>query len=435
MCIGRIESATHAHATVDVLALIGDGRLDLRAHQGGKLQQCVRIRGALHNDRELVAAQTCHQRLVWQSCLQTTREHAQQMIACGVAQGVVDMFEVIQIDQHQAHRTPACVSRRQRMLEALVEAAPVGQAGQLITLAGKAQALLCTALRGHVTRDAQNAHDLALGVYHGGQNIVPMLGRLAGNHTHAGKARVLAFGGRQQRTLPLGANRVRQQGQPALPKTRIRRHAQSHAARAIHMGQGAIDVENLDAVDADIQHVFLHAQAAVQILLRHDALMHIHAADMPVRLVRGGIMMALRGQQCPAPGSAMVQQPVFALKAGPGAQRMLPELARVKSVVGVQAIQPVGVCVTGLGEVNPCLVAKYLLPALVSHPDQLRQRIQRVEHGLTRGNSRLTQSKGGQGIVAQDKQISSRASAGWKTHGETPSCKTLALQPAMRMLA
>ena len=93
--------------------------------------------------------------------------------------------------------------------------------------------------------------------------------------------------------------------------------------------------------------------------------------------------MALRGQQSPAPGAAMVQQPVFALKAGSGAQRMLPELARMKGVVGVQAIQPVGIGVTGLGEVNPGLVAKYLLPTLICHPDQLRQRIQRVEHGLT----------------------------------------------------
>ena len=225
----------------------------------------------------------------------------------------------------------------------------------------------------------------------GGKDVVPVLRGMVGYHAHARKAGVVAFDRRAQCALAFGANAVGQQAQPALAKTGFRRHAQRFAAGAVHMGQRAVHIENLDAVDAGVQHVFLHAQAAIQILLRHDAVMDVHAADMPVRHMGAAVLLALRRQQCPAPVAAVVAQAVFPLKAGTGAQRLLPELAGVKFVIGVQALQPAGVSLAFTGKACPGLVVKQGAAALVRHPDQLRQGVQCFENRLAYGLRRVPQ--------------------------------------------
>ena len=105
-----------------------------------------------------------------------------------------------------------------------------------------------------------------------------MLRHLAGHHAHAGKARIFTFERRIERALPFGPKLFRQQAEPALAKARIRRHAQRYAARLVHMRQRAIGVQNFDAVHAHIQHVFLHANTAIQVLLGQHPIIHIHGA-------------------------------------------------------------------------------------------------------------------------------------------------------------
>ncbi|MNP04282.1 hypothetical protein D3C76_961910 [compost metagenome] len=82
--------------------------------------------------RELVARGAGqHQILLWQG-LEPLHHGPQQQIAAGVAEGVVDRLEVVEIQQQQC--PPLSARGEQGTLQDVVQAAPVVEAGQIVVI-------------------------------------------------------------------------------------------------------------------------------------------------------------------------------------------------------------------------------------------------------------------------------------------------------------
>ena len=101
------------------------------------------------------------------------RQHARDVgehgVAGGVAGGVVNPLEVVDVDaQHCAVVGGVAAGTRQLALKLLLEASAVEQSAQLIVVGHVAQALLVANPRGHVACDDRRRHDPPVRVGHGG---------------------------------------------------------------------------------------------------------------------------------------------------------------------------------------------------------------------------------------------------------------------------
>ena len=87
----------------DVLQIEGLGQR--RTHLDGDTHGLVEA-GVLQQDRELVAAQACQQVAGTHLLAQAGAHLSQQQVPCVVAQAVIDLFELVQV-QHQQGLAPA----------------------------------------------------------------------------------------------------------------------------------------------------------------------------------------------------------------------------------------------------------------------------------------------------------------------------------------
>ena len=99
---------------------LGHG-LDL-GHAGHRRQQ----------DGELVTAEATDGVHVAQGRPEPRPHLAQQLVAVGVAEAVVDLLEAVEVDQQQGDLGPRPVGRGERLREAVPEQHPVGQPGQRV---------------------------------------------------------------------------------------------------------------------------------------------------------------------------------------------------------------------------------------------------------------------------------------------------------------
>jgi len=101
-------------------------------------------------DREFVAAESSDHVGAAQARAETLRHRRQKLVAGGVAQGVVDVLEFIEIEikNGEYFRVPA--HAQQSFVEALVKQHPVWQTGQRIVMRHMGDACLGLALRGHI---------------------------------------------------------------------------------------------------------------------------------------------------------------------------------------------------------------------------------------------------------------------------------------------
>ena len=79
------------------------------------------------------------------------RERDQQQVARGVAEAVVDSFEVIQIEEQDGQLAAIAIGARLGVHDAVVKQRPVGQAGQPIMEGAMDQLLLERLALGHIT--------------------------------------------------------------------------------------------------------------------------------------------------------------------------------------------------------------------------------------------------------------------------------------------
>ena len=130
--LGRRERHAHADADLDVglpdherhaerFDQLGGGPLDIR--------QPV---DAFEQDGELVARQPRHGIGGAHGADQPLRHRLQQPIARVVAERVVDVLEVVEVEEHDRHVAARAAGQRERVLDAIAEQVPVGEPGQRI---------------------------------------------------------------------------------------------------------------------------------------------------------------------------------------------------------------------------------------------------------------------------------------------------------------
>ncbi len=83
-------------------------------------------------DGELVASHPGHRVLTAYRVDQPVADQLHQIITYGMAVGVVDHLEVVEIDEEHAHRLPDPPGSDQLLIDAVLEQAPVGQPGQRV---------------------------------------------------------------------------------------------------------------------------------------------------------------------------------------------------------------------------------------------------------------------------------------------------------------
>ena len=96
------------------------------------LQQSVgSLRGGLRQQQgEFIASQAADCVAGAQGAAQQIRHASQQLVAYGVAEGIVHPLEVVQVQIDERHRTPITGGARPLCLQRLVEGPPVGQSGE-----------------------------------------------------------------------------------------------------------------------------------------------------------------------------------------------------------------------------------------------------------------------------------------------------------------
>jgi len=146
--VHRDVGALHEH--VDVLAVLRergdpDAGAQLQAHAGDVERLCDRAahgrgdRRALHRaldraqqDRELVAAKPSDGVLLAEQLAQAGADLAQDLVAVVMAEGVVDLLEAIEVEQHHGQPVPGARGAVDGLLGARPEEHAVGQPGQRV---------------------------------------------------------------------------------------------------------------------------------------------------------------------------------------------------------------------------------------------------------------------------------------------------------------
>jgi hypothetical protein len=130
LAVLRIKAHPHAGRHAHALPMDED-RLCHRAYQAVAHEVDLLADVMRHQqDQEFIAAQTRHQVAATHRPAQPARHLHQQGVTGGMAQGVVDVLEVIQVDEHQRRLQPGAADAVNRFREAVHHLVAVGQAGQ-----------------------------------------------------------------------------------------------------------------------------------------------------------------------------------------------------------------------------------------------------------------------------------------------------------------
>ncbi len=134
--LGQRGTARNADAGADVHVVAvdgirrGDGRGDLGGeNSGGRIACSVGLQ-----DRELVAAEAGHHVGRPDGPAQAPGHLAQQRVADRMAEGVVHVLEIVEIETEHREWVCAAPARRESQVEAVEEGPPVGEAGERVLL-------------------------------------------------------------------------------------------------------------------------------------------------------------------------------------------------------------------------------------------------------------------------------------------------------------
>ena len=114
---------------------------------------------------ELVAAQACQQVGVAQYAAHALGHLAQQRVAAGVAEGIVDLLEVVQVDQVQEQQLVMALAAGGHVHQAPIEFGAVRQAGQGVDVGQARMLVLAQFLLGGIAHDL-HVTDVAPGLRH-----------------------------------------------------------------------------------------------------------------------------------------------------------------------------------------------------------------------------------------------------------------------------
>ena len=121
----------NADAGGDFQRMLGhlERAIDQRHLAFSQAEGIIRLR-QLHQQHELIPADTRQGVLAAQVFTQALADLAQQLISQVVAEGIVDRFEAIQVDKHQGEATALLLNGLHRLLNTVCEQGAIGQAGE-----------------------------------------------------------------------------------------------------------------------------------------------------------------------------------------------------------------------------------------------------------------------------------------------------------------
>ncbi|MNG72007.1 hypothetical protein D3C79_304230 [compost metagenome] len=130
--------------------------------------------------------------------------------------------------------------------------------------------------------------------------------------TKAGESGIVTIQYLAQRFSATLAYFYRQQPQPRHAKLfLVFIQAKSNAARSVHMQQRTVIIDDLDAVDAGVEHVLLRGKGRGEEVFFQYLFVDIHAGETPARFSRQGIFGRVERQQKPAKLTAAMAQAAF----------------------------------------------------------------------------------------------------------------------------
>ena len=162
--VDRPERASDRNADADLGLVDHVGFLDRLDDPVGQFLDLLAALRVVDDDRELVAAHAAHRPVGSDFVYQALGDRAQHGVTLGVAEGVVDRFETVEVEEHDRARHIAAGRAAQRFAEQLANPAAVGQAGQDVDVGEMGQTLLRLADLGDVGADAAEAFEAAGGV-------------------------------------------------------------------------------------------------------------------------------------------------------------------------------------------------------------------------------------------------------------------------------
>ena len=128
---------------------------------------------AFEDHGELVAAQARQGAALVQAVFQALRHGADQQVADVVAEAVVDVLEVVQIDAQQRAAAAFTFGAGQRLLDALAQQQAVGQAGERVVVGEEVQLVLGALEAAEVGEHRHIMRQFAFVVAHGA-DVLPL---------------------------------------------------------------------------------------------------------------------------------------------------------------------------------------------------------------------------------------------------------------------
>ena len=122
------------------------------------------LRGIGQQHGKLIAAQPRQSRMAADSRLHALCRLAQQPVAGGMAKGVVDGLEMVEIDEQQPASAPGTRCPRQIFTQALAEQGTIGEAGKRIIACQFNNSVMAAPRLGDIAADPAIAGELAHGI-------------------------------------------------------------------------------------------------------------------------------------------------------------------------------------------------------------------------------------------------------------------------------
>ncbi|KDB50728.1 hypothetical protein X805_37150 [Sphaerotilus natans subsp. natans DSM 6575] len=294
---GQADRGTDLQRVAEDFHRLADGVLQPFGQHG----QHGRIADPLEQQHELVAAHACCGVVLAQLLAQPPRDLDQQRITHGMAQGVVDLLEAVQVDEHQAEALALAARDSQRPLEPIEQQRAVGQPGQHIVKGQETDALLVSTQLGDVVEDADAALGLARQAGHPA-DAQPLAEELAVLAPVPQFARPVPL---TQQPLPLRAVEIRllvlgaQQAEPA-PDHLLGRIAGQRREGRIDRQDGGLRIGDDDAVHRAVEHAGRQLQlggdtlSLGQLLAQLQVrLLQLERARAHLGLQRAGVLLDL----------------------------------------------------------------------------------------------------------------------------------------------
>ena len=193
----RVEADADAGRHEQLLVLLQEGLAQRVEHLVRHLGRVHRRGDVGQQQRELVAAQPRHRVAFPQAAAQPLRHVGDQAVAHGVAQGIVDDLEAVEVQEQHGQALAVTVGLGHGQGQAVGEEQPVGQLGERVVVGQAANLLLGLLALGDVERGPDGPPRLA-GLVEERRRVAQDGGDLAAlaHHVHLDVHDLLAGGGR-----------------------------------------------------------------------------------------------------------------------------------------------------------------------------------------------------------------------------------------------